>query len=218
MQIVPAGGERCSKTGGGRADAAADSNRSAYPPHGRRMVPMSGWHSPGALAPSYPRTSLQSQKDVVLCAAGAVSPRLYPLPVNPCCARGSLFRHVLALVTSPAGHGGRAAQAVQEVAEGVPVVEHEVAHAQEGQLLQAARARVQPERALRNPVGCTQGSNETIVDRCQTRVVASPDNECEIQRATCGREGWAEASRACCATVACLMPLIKQPGAARQGV
>ena len=36
--------------------------------------------------------------------------------------------------------------------EGVPVVEHEVAHAQEGELLQAPRARVQAQRALRNAV------------------------------------------------------------------
>jgi len=42
----------------------------------------------------------------------------------------------------------RAPHAVQETRESVPVVEHEVAHAQEGDLLQPARARVPAKRAL----------------------------------------------------------------------
>ena len=55
-------------------------------------------------------------------------------------------------VAYPLRDGGGRAQALQEVREGVPVVKHEVAHAQEGELLQAPRARVQAQRALRDAV------------------------------------------------------------------
>jgi len=44
------------------------------------------------------------------------------------------------------------AHALEEVRERVPVVEHEVAHAQERELLQAPRPRMVPERALRDAV------------------------------------------------------------------
>ena len=46
----------------------------------------------------------------------------------------------------------RRAHPLEEIRERVPVVEHEVAHAQERELLQAPRPRVVPKRALRDAV------------------------------------------------------------------
>ena len=47
---------------------------------------------------------------------------------------------------------GRGAETGQEGGKGGPVVEHDVAHAQEGELLKTARPRTPSHRALRNAV------------------------------------------------------------------
>ncbi len=79
---------------------------------------------------------------------------------------GGVANHVGQLVTGPVGGGGGRAQAVEEAGEGVPVVKHEVAHAQEGELLQAAGARVQAKGALCDAV-------ERIVVVALQRVLAA---------------------------------------------